>query len=216
MQLMRKAGPVSEQGPSDDLSDQPPPPPPSDDEVFEGIGRVEVEFLSDRFVLGCVQGEEEQAKARAERFEIDTGEVLKAVSGELDRTRAMLMSAILAYERIEELEAAAAPFPLPGPAMALDHAAPRYVKASAALEALIIVVRESNSYRESDPADQERRLAELEAGRTLLKSRWVSPETLKATLWGTLAYLASKFADTPISEAAAAAWTALKRLLNIG
>lgn len=75
-----------------------------DDEMFEGIGRVEVEFLGTRYVLGCVDGEEQQAKARAERFEIDTGEVLKAVSGELDLTRAMLMSAILAYERIEELE----------------------------------------------------------------------------------------------------------------
>ncbi|MDP9415679.1 MAG: cell division protein ZapA [Pseudomonadota bacterium] len=68
----------------------------SDDEVFEGIGRVEVDCLGDRLVLGCVAGEEEQARARAERFEIDTGEVLKALSGELDRTRAMLMSAILA------------------------------------------------------------------------------------------------------------------------
>jgi len=207
---------VSEQGPSDDLSDELPPTPPSDDEMFESIGRVEVEFLGDRFALGCVEGEEEQAKARAERFEIDTGEVLKAVSGELDRTRAMLMSAILAYERIEDLEAATTPFPLHDRAMALDHDAPRYLEASAALDALIIVVRESNSYRESNPADQERRLAELQAGRTLLKSRWVSPETVKATLWGTLAYLASKFVDAPIGEAATAAWTALKRLLNIG
>jgi cell division protein ZapA (FtsZ GTPase activity inhibitor) len=213
---MRKVALVSEQHPSDDLSDVSPPPPPSDDEVFEGIGRVEVEFLGDRFVLGCVEGEEEQARVRAERFEIDTGEVLKAVSGELDRTRAMLMGAILAYERIEELEAETAPFPLSGRAMALDHGAPRYREASAALEALIVVVRDSNSYRESDPADQERRLAELEAGRTLLKSRWVSPETVKATLWGTLAYLASQFADAPIGEAATAAWTALKRLLHIG
>lgn len=75
-----------------------------DNEMFEGIGRVEIEFLGKRYVLGCVEGEEQQAKARAERFEIDTGEVLKAVSGDLDLTRAMLMSAILVYERVEELE----------------------------------------------------------------------------------------------------------------
>lgn len=75
-----------------------------DNEMFEGIGRVEVEFLGTRYVLGCVEGEEQQAKARAQRFEIDTGEVLKAVTGELDLTRAMLMGAILVYERIEELE----------------------------------------------------------------------------------------------------------------
>lgn len=75
-----------------------------DAEMFEGMGHVEVEFLGKRYVLGCVEGEEQQAKARAERFETDTGEVLKAVSGELDLTRAMLMSAILTYERIEELE----------------------------------------------------------------------------------------------------------------
>lgn len=75
-----------------------------DGEMFEGIGHVEVEFLGKRYVLGCVEGEEQQAQARAERFETDTGEVLKAVSGDLDLTRAMLMSAILAYERIEQLE----------------------------------------------------------------------------------------------------------------
>ena len=75
-----------------------------DDELFEGIGRVQVEFLGRRYVLGCVEGDEKQAKVRAERFEIDTGEVLKAVSGDLDLTRAILMSAITAYERIEELE----------------------------------------------------------------------------------------------------------------
>ena len=55
---------MSEQEPSGDLSDEPPPPPPSDDEVFERIGRVEVEFLGDRLVLGCVQGEEEQVRGR--------------------------------------------------------------------------------------------------------------------------------------------------------
>lgn len=75
-----------------------------DDEMFGGIGRVEVQFFGTRYVLGCVEGEEQQAKARAQQFEVDAGEVLKAVTGELDLTRAMMMGAMLAYERIEELE----------------------------------------------------------------------------------------------------------------
>ena len=58
-----------------------------DDEMFEGIGQIEVEFLGDRFVLGCVEGEEDRAISLAHRLEVAAGEVLKAVIGELDHTR---------------------------------------------------------------------------------------------------------------------------------
>lgn len=187
-----------------------------DDEMFEGIGQIEVEFLGDRFVLGCVEGEEDRAIQFAHRLEVDAGEVLKAVTGDLDHTRAMLMAGILAHERIDELESGTELVPASDRVVGLDHNAPTYAEAMVALDALILVVRESNSYREMDEADQERRVAELEAGRTLLGSRWVSLKMVKAAFWSTLAYLALKFADAPIGEAATLAWNALKRLLPIG
>jgi cell division protein ZapA (FtsZ GTPase activity inhibitor) len=186
-----------------------------DDEMFEGIGQIEVEFLGDRFVLGCVEGEEDRAIRLAHRLEVDAGEVLKAITGDLDHTRTMLMAGILAHERIDELENGTEFVPASDRVVRLDHNVPAYAEAMVALDALILVVRESNSYREMDEADQERRVAELEAGRTLLGSRWVSLKMVKATLWSALAYLALKFADAPIGEAATLAWNALKRLLRI-
>lgn len=186
-----------------------------DDEMFEGIGQIEVEFLGDRFVLGCVEGEEDRAIRFAHRLEVDAGEVLKAVTGDLDQTRATLMAGILAHERIEELENGTALAPAADRVVGLDHNAPDYTEAMATLDALIIIVRESNSYRELDAADQERRVAELEAGRTLLGSRWVSLRVVQAALWSTLGYLALKFVDAPIGEAATLAWNVLKRLLGI-
>jgi hypothetical protein len=97
----------------------------------------------------------------------------------------------------------------------LDHNQHSYEETLTKIDHLIDIVRESNSYREADGADQERRIAELEAGRRVLGSRWVSVSTLKAGLIGTLTYLASKFADAPIGEAATCAWNALKHLLGL-
>lgn len=186
-----------------------------DDEMFEGIGQIEVEFLGDRFVLGCVEGEEDRAIRFAHRLEVDAGEVLKAVSGELNHARVMLMAGILAHERIDELENGTELVPASDRVVGLNHNAPAYIEALVALDALLVVVRESNSYREMDEADQERRVAELEAGRTLLHSRTVSLKVVKAALWSTLAYLALKFVDAPIGEAATLSWNALKLLLGI-
>jgi cell division protein ZapA (FtsZ GTPase activity inhibitor) len=184
------------------------------DPAFEDCGQVEVEFLGSKYIIGCVAGEEGNAIRLAERFEIDAGEVTKAVSDELDDVRAMLMAGVLAYERLEEFEDGAVE--TSDRLLALDHSSQYYLEAAQSLQALINVVRENNLYRESDEADQERRLAELEAGRALLQSRLVSVATLKAALWTTLAYLALKFADAPIGEAADLAWKSLKRLLGVG
>ena len=43
----------------------------------------------------------------------------------------------------------------------------------------------------------------------------LSLKTLKVALIGTITYLAAKFADAPIGEAAAAAWNAMKALLGL-
>ena len=183
--------------------------------VFGGLGQIQVEFLGERYVIGCVDGEEDRAIAHAHRFEVDAGEVLKAVTGDLDPTRVMLMAGVLAHERIAELEGARRLAPASDRIVALDHNQPAYNETLAAIDRLIEVVRESNSYREADAADQERRIAELEAGRRLLGSRWVSAATVKQAFIGTLTYLAGKFADAPIGEAATWAWKALKHLIGL-
>jgi cell division protein ZapA (FtsZ GTPase activity inhibitor) len=73
--------------------------------AFEGIGQVEVEFLGQRIVIGCIEGEEEKTLRLVKRFEIDAGEVTKAVAAEIDPIQAMLMAGILAYEQLDEAEA---------------------------------------------------------------------------------------------------------------
>jgi len=187
------------------------------DSAFDdnGMGQVEVDFLGQRIVIGCVEGEEDRAIQFAHRFEIDAGEVLKAVAG-LDHTRATLMAGVLAEEHIDDLETQARTrVSASDRIVGLDHNSAGYLAAVAAVDKLIIVVRESNLYREADPEDQERRLAELEAGRRLLGSRWLSLATVKAALIGTITYLAAKFTDAPIGEAATAVWRALKALLGL-
>ena len=72
--------------------------------AFEDMGQIEVDFLGQRIVIGCVEGEEEKALRLAERFETDAGEVTKAVSAEIQPIQAMLMAGILVYERLEEIE----------------------------------------------------------------------------------------------------------------
>jgi hypothetical protein len=187
------------------------------DNVFDenGIGQVQIDFLGERIVIGCIEGEEDRAIQFVHRFEVDTGEVLKAIAG-LDQPRAILMAGVLAEERIDELEAEARTrVPASDRVVGLDHNSPTYVAAVTAVDQLIVAVRESNAYRETEPDDQERRLAELEAGRRLLASKWLSLATVKAALIGTVTYLAAKFADAPIGEAASTAWTALKALLGL-
>lgn len=70
--------------------------------AFEDIGQVEVEFLGERIVIGCIEGEEEKTIRLAKRFETDAGEVTKAVSGPIGTIQAMLMAGILAYDQLEQ------------------------------------------------------------------------------------------------------------------
>jgi hypothetical protein len=74
----------------------------SENGMFDGIGQIQVEFLGKRYVIGCIEGAEDRTIEHVHRFEIDTGEVMKAVTGNLDPTRAMLMAGALAHERIAE------------------------------------------------------------------------------------------------------------------
>lgn len=165
-----------------------------------GIGQVEIELLGERIVVGCAEGEEGHALLYAHYLEVDAGENLKAVAG-LDNRRAIIMAALWGRERIDELEDQLRLLqPYPAEPVELDHGSADYRSAIVAVDRLIALVQQSNEYREAEPDDQERRLAELEAGRRLLGSRWLSPVALKAALIGTIAYLATKFIDAPIDR----------------
>jgi galactokinase len=119
----------------------------------------------------------------AHRFEVDTGKVLKAVSG-LDNVRAMLMAGVLAHEHIEGLESEIrATAPASDRIVGLDHNSAAYQATVRTVDRLIVIVGTSNVYREREPDDHERRLAELEAGRRLLGSRWLSLHTEGCVAW---------------------------------
>lgn len=183
------------------------------DDMFDGIGQIQVDFLGERLVIGCVEGEEDKALARLHRFEVDCGEVTKGVSGDLDPLRAAIMGGVIAFERIEELEAGRIGPEADERTAVVDQSSQDFRSAIDAIDRLVETVERSNSYRENLPEDHSRRLAELEAGRRLLMGGRFSITAVKATLWATVIYLAEKFIDEPIGEAASFAWEALKVLL---
>jgi hypothetical protein len=96
----------------------------------------------------------------------------------------------------------------------LDHGAPEYQKAVSALSGVTEAVRQNNEYASSEPEDREQRVAELEAGKELLKPKRVRIAALVGLLLPALTYLATKFADAAIGEAASEAMTALKALID--
>lgn len=97
----------------------------------------------------------------------------------------------------------------------LNHNSPDYLKTIQALENVILLLKENNKLRGDDPLDQEQRSAELDAGKILLKPRRISVKAVTAVLLGPLGYLATKFADAPLGEAAQWAWTMIKALIGM-
>ncbi|MBX3488734.1 hypothetical protein [Parvibaculum sp.] len=94
----------------------------------------------------------------------------------------------------------------------LDHNSNEYQEATHHLDELIEAV---GADRSNDFEDKDQRLAELKAGRELLNSNTASPTKIEAVLYGSLGYLATKFADEPIGALAAATWAAIKILLGL-
>jgi cell division protein ZapA (FtsZ GTPase activity inhibitor) len=187
------------------------------DSTFEenGFGQIQVDFLGKRTTIGCPEGEEDLTIQFAHRFEVYTGEVLKAVPG-IDEQRAMLMAGVLSQQRVDELETQVKrEIPAADRLVGLDHNSQQYQEAVAAVDHLVRLVRDNNFYKETDPDDHDRRLSELEAGRRLLGGKRLSIQAIKSALVGTVVYLAAKFADAPIGEAATFAWHALKSLLHL-
>ncbi len=97
----------------------------------------------------------------------------------------------------------------------LDHNSPEYAKATETMSDVIEVVRANNEYAASEPEDHEQRLSELEAGAKLLGAVRVSVAGIAAVLLPALGYLAAKFADAAIGNAAGAALEAVRTLFGI-
>lgn len=70
--------------------------------AFENMGQVEVTFLGQRIVIGCVEGEKQETLHLAKRFEIDAGEVQKVVTAPIEPIQTMLMVGIIEYDHFEK------------------------------------------------------------------------------------------------------------------
>ena len=97
----------------------------------------------------------------------------------------------------------------------LDHNSPAYSDVVEKLEELKRAVESNNEYRDTDLEDHERRLTDVESTLKLLENTRVNVNAIKAVAFGTLVYLAEKFAEHPIGELAKAAWDGLKALLGL-
>lgn len=93
----------------------------------------------------------------------------------------------------------------------LSHNSAEYQEATGQLNKLIEAVEFD---RTNDFEEKEQLLAELRAGRELLKSTKVSPSRVEVILYGCLGYIAAKFADEPIGALAHLTWSAIKTLLG--
>ena len=98
----------------------------------------------------------------------------------------------------------------------LDHNSPAYSEVVENLEELKRAIESNNEYRETDVEDHDRRLTDVESTLKLLENKRVNVNAMKAVAFGSLVYLAEKFAEHPIGELAKAAWDGLKALLGIG
>ena len=95
----------------------------------------------------------------------------------------------------------------------LDHNAPEYDKLIQALGDVEQALSQSNDY--DDQIDKEQRIAEISAGRELLKATRARAEALIAVIFRALSYLAKKFVDVAIGIAATAALALLGKLTGL-
>ena len=113
-------------------------------------------------------------------------------------------------------ESATTTIPASDRVVSLDHNSPAYQDAVRHLEDLKGAIEANNEYRISDLEDHERRLTDVETTLKILENKRVNVNAVRAVAFGTLVYLAEKFAEHPIGELAKAAWDGLKALLGIG
>jgi hypothetical protein len=94
----------------------------------------------------------------------------------------------------------------------LDHNSQSYQEAVEAVDRLEELVRQTNDY--DDPDDKEQKLAELDAGRRLLKPIRVRVRAVAQVLAGAIRSLTLKFGMGLINQAAHDVWDKLTTLLG--
>jgi hypothetical protein len=96
----------------------------------------------------------------------------------------------------------------------LQHNAQGYQEAVEALDRLEELVRQANDY--DDPDDKDQKLAELSAGRTLLKAIRVRVRAVGQVLAAPIRSLITRFGTGLINQAAHDLWDKLTTLLGSG
>jgi hypothetical protein len=94
----------------------------------------------------------------------------------------------------------------------LDHNSEAYIQTIQGLDSLVEALEQVNDY--PDAEDKEQKLAELSAGRRLLRSARLRYAAIVAVLTPPLAWLGEKFAGGLVGQLAATVWQALKRLTD--
>ena len=96
----------------------------------------------------------------------------------------------------------------------VDHNSEPYKALTADLETIERAVQESNAVASGEPEQRERVLAELGAGRRLLRALLVRANVVLALLGGALAWLAAKFAEQAVAPVIQRALEWLMRLFG--
>src|SRR5215470_2264227 len=88
------------------------------------------------------------------------------------------------------------------------------IKALEKVDDLIRLLRSSNAFASAGGRGGQDALLQLETGRKLLQAGRVSVSKIEAGFYGAIGFIATKFAETPIAEAAQLAWSAIKALIS--
>lgn len=94
----------------------------------------------------------------------------------------------------------------------LDHNSPEYREASDALAKVEQSINDANDY--DDLEDKARRLAEVSAGRTLMRAPRINLNAITVLLGSVLLFLIAQFSGTIIGEVAKIAWKACAKLFG--
>ena len=97
----------------------------------------------------------------------------------------------------------------------IDHNSADFREMKQAIEEVKNAVLGNNKYGASEPEDREQRVAELDAGLTLLTSVKVRVTAIVAVLGSALTYFATKFADAAIGGLATSAWNIIKAFFGL-
>jgi hypothetical protein len=97
----------------------------------------------------------------------------------------------------------------------LDHNSAAYREAIEELDNVIEAATNSNELGAIDSAEKERVIAELEAGKRILKSEQVSVLNIRGLLGKTLSWLGEKFAAGIVGQLAQTAWALIKTLVGL-